>query len=119
MGRRNRREPILIKNIEIIDTANKGRSVAKYDGRAIFINKGVPGDICDIKVFRRKRKFWEASIDTIHTYSNKRTKLFYVRSECKLSVILEYTNIQCFFVKKNLMSMIIFVSSAEQKIFQE
>ena len=74
MGRSNRRKPILINNIEIIDTANKGRSVAKHDGRAIFVDKGVPGDICDIKVFRRRKKFWEASIEKFHTYSNKRTQ---------------------------------------------
>ena len=74
MGRSNRRKPILINNIEIIDTANKGRSVAKHDGRAIFVDKGVPGDICDIKVFKRRKKFWEASIEKFHAYSNKRTQ---------------------------------------------
>ena len=54
MGRQNRREPILIENIEIIDTANKGKSVAKHEGRAIFVQGGVPGDICDITVFKRR-----------------------------------------------------------------
>ena len=29
MGRQRRREPVLIENVEIIDTANKGKSVAK------------------------------------------------------------------------------------------
>ena len=73
MGRQKRREPILIENIEIIDTANKGKSVAKHDGRAIFVQGGVPGDICDITVFKRRKKFWEARIEKIHTYSNRRT----------------------------------------------
>ena len=74
MGRSKRREPIFIKNIEIIDTANKGKSFARHDGRAIFVEKGVPGDICDIKVFKRRRKFWQASIEKIHTLSKKRTE---------------------------------------------
>ena len=74
MGRSKRREPIFIKNIEIIDTANKGKSFARHEGRAIFVNKGVPGDICDIKVFKRRKKFWEASIEKIHTLSKKRTE---------------------------------------------
>ena len=73
MGRQNRREPILIENIEIIDTANKGKSVAKHEGRAIFVQGGVPGDICDITVFKRRKKFWEARIEKIHTYSKRRT----------------------------------------------
>ncbi len=73
MGRQKRREPILIENIEIIDTANKGKSVAKHDGIAIFVQGGVPGDICDITVFKRRKKFWEARIEKIHTYSKRRT----------------------------------------------
>jgi len=73
MGK-NRRQPILIENIEIIDTASKGKSVAKHDGRAIFVQGGVPGDICDITVLKRRKKYWEARIEKIHTYSKKRTE---------------------------------------------
>ena len=65
MPRKNRRTPIEIENIEIIDTASKGKSVAKHDGRVIFIKGGVPGDICNIKVFKRRKKFWEAEINKI------------------------------------------------------
>ncbi|MAW21563.1 MAG: 23S rRNA (uracil(1939)-C(5))-methyltransferase RlmD [Flavobacteriales bacterium] len=74
MGRQNRRKKILLENIEIIDTANKGRSIAKYDGRVIFVKDGVPGDVCDITIFKRRKKFWEAKIDKIHTYSERRIK---------------------------------------------
>jgi len=63
----------LIENIEIIDTASKGKSIAKHDGRAIFVQGGVPGDICDITVFKKRKKFWEARIEKIHNYSDKRT----------------------------------------------
>ena len=72
MRQQNRRKPLFLENIEIIDTANKGKSIAKYDGRVIFVEGGVPGDICDITIFKRKRKFWEARIEKIHTYSKKR-----------------------------------------------
>ncbi len=74
MGKQNRRRSIFLENIEIIDTASKGKSVAKHEGRAIFVQGGVPGDICDIVVFKRKKKFWEARIEKIHTYSERRTK---------------------------------------------
>ncbi len=72
MGRQNRRKPISLKNIEIIDTAGKGKSVAKHEGRAIFVQGGVPGDICDITVFKRRKKYWEARIEKIHEYSKRR-----------------------------------------------
>ena len=56
MRNQNRRKPLFLENIEIIDTANKGKSVAKHDGRVIFVQGGVPGDICDITVFKRREK---------------------------------------------------------------
>ena len=61
MGRK-KRKPFLLKEILITDTAFKGKSVAKYDGNVIFINGGVPGDLCDITVYKKKRKYWEARI---------------------------------------------------------
>ena len=74
MRKQNRRKPIFLENIEIIDTANKGKSVAKHDGRVIFVQGGVPGDICDITVFKRRKKFWEARIEKIHTLSVRRAE---------------------------------------------
>ena len=73
MGRK-KRKPLLLKEILITDTAFKGKSVAKYDGNVIFINGGVPGDLCDITVYKKKRKYWEARIEKIINYSEKREK---------------------------------------------
>ena len=72
MPRPNRRKNISLENIEIIDTANKGKSVAKHDGRIIFVNGGVPGDICNITVFKKRKKYWEANIDEIIKKSTSR-----------------------------------------------
>jgi len=72
MPRPNRRKNISLENIEIIDTANKGKSVAKHDGRIIFVNGGVPGDICNINVFKKRKKYWEANIDEIIKKSTSR-----------------------------------------------
>ena len=74
MRKQNRRKPLFLENIEIIDTANKGKSVAKHDSRVIFVQGGVPGDICDITVFKRRKKFWEARIEKIHTLSFRRAE---------------------------------------------
>ena len=74
MRKQNRRKPLFLENIEIIDTANKGKSVAKHDSRVIFVQGGVPGDICDITVFKRRKKFWEARIEKIHTLSVRRAE---------------------------------------------
>lgn len=73
MKRNKRRTQVLIESVKLIDTASKGKSIAKHDGRAIFVQGGVPGDVCDITVFKKKKNFWEARIEKIHTYSDKRT----------------------------------------------
>ena len=65
MSRKNRRKNISLENIEVINTASKGKSIARHDGRVIFINGAVPGDICNITVFKKRRKYWEARIDKI------------------------------------------------------
>ena len=74
MGNRKRKAPIIINNIEIIDTAYKGKAITKHEGRVIFVEGGVPGDICDIQIFKRKKKYWEAQIKKTHTYSKIRTE---------------------------------------------
>jgi len=74
VSRKNRRKPISIENIEILNTASKGKSVAKHNGRVIFVKGGVPGDICDITVFKRRKKFWEAKIEKIIKKSRYRIK---------------------------------------------
>ena len=65
MSRKNKRKNISLENIEVINTASKGKSIARHDGRVIFINGAIPGDICNITVFKKRRKYWEARIDKI------------------------------------------------------
>ena len=72
MPRQNRRKPIVLENIEIIDTATKGKSVARHDSVIIFIKGGVPGDICNITVFKKRKKYWEANINQIVKKSKSR-----------------------------------------------
>ena len=74
MGNRKRKAPIIINNIEIIDTASKGKAIAKHEGRVIFVEGGVPGDICDIQLVKRKKKYWQAQIKKTHTHSKIRTE---------------------------------------------
>ena len=74
MGNRKRKAPIIINNIEIIDTASKGKAIAKHEGRVIFVEGGVPGDICDIQLVKRKKKYWQAQIIKTHTHSKIRTE---------------------------------------------
>ncbi|MBE50343.1 MAG: 23S rRNA (uracil(1939)-C(5))-methyltransferase RlmD [Flavobacteriales bacterium] len=59
----------IIEKVEIIDVAKKGMSIAKHNSLTIFIRGGVPGDICDIKIFKRRKKYFEGIITKLHKHS--------------------------------------------------
>ncbi len=64
----------LFENIEVIDTAAKGKSVAKApDGKVIFLSNAVPGDIVDIQTGRKRKSFYEGKAVKFHKLSSKRT----------------------------------------------
>ena len=46
---------IFVENAEIVDISSEGKSVAKVDGMVIFVDGGVPGDIADVMITRKKK----------------------------------------------------------------
>jgi 23S rRNA (uracil1939-C5)-methyltransferase len=52
----------IIEQLEIIDIADEGRSVARYNDLVVFVTGAVPGDIVDARVTRSKRNFIEAKV---------------------------------------------------------
>ncbi|WP_298320746.1 23S rRNA (uracil(1939)-C(5))-methyltransferase RlmD [uncultured Aquimarina sp.] len=71
MARKNRKQ--VFKNIEVIDAGAKGKSIAKApDGKIIFINNAVPGDVVDIQTTKKRKAFYEGSATTFHKKSDKR-----------------------------------------------
>jgi len=63
----------LIEHAEITDAGAEGMAIARIDNRVVFVPYGVPGDVVDIQVIRRKKSFFEGRIVNFHTYSDKRT----------------------------------------------
>ena len=63
-----------IKNIKIIDISITGKSVSKYNNKVIFSNLGVPGDLCDIEIKRKRKNYSEGNIIKYHKLSKKRNK---------------------------------------------
>ncbi len=63
----------LFENIEVVDTAAKGKSVAKSpDGRVVFLSNAVPGDIVDIQTGRKRKSYYEGKAVKFHHLSDKR-----------------------------------------------
>ena len=73
MGRRSKNQ--LFEGVKVVDTASKGKTVAKTDeGAIIFLNSGVPGDVVDISTYKKKKGFYEGNIVKFHTLSEHRTE---------------------------------------------
>lgn len=71
---RKSRQPFLLEDVEIVDAGAEGMSVAKPDDKVVFIPFGVPGDIVDIEVFKKKKNCFEGRIKNIKTRSEKRVE---------------------------------------------
>lgn len=52
--RKNKR--YLVEEVEIVDTATKGQGIGKKDGKVIFVEKTVPGDVVDVLVLGKVKK---------------------------------------------------------------
>ncbi|HQS06293.1 MAG TPA: 23S rRNA (uracil(1939)-C(5))-methyltransferase RlmD, partial [Daejeonella sp.] len=65
-----------LQNIQVIDIAEEGKGVGKSDDLVIFIDKAVPGDIVDVELIRRKKKFYEGKIQNLVKPSEHRTEPF-------------------------------------------
>lgn len=61
-----------LENLRVIDASSDGQSVARIDNAVVFIEGGVPGDLVDVEVYRKKKKFFEARIVEIKESSPDR-----------------------------------------------
>jgi len=72
MGKR--RAYPLLENIEILDAGSEGKAVARVDNMVVFVPFLVPGDIADIQVIRKKKKYFEGRVVRIHKFSDRRVE---------------------------------------------
>ena len=73
MGRRKKN--IVLEKIKLTGAGSLGKVIAKSPGeKIIFTKNGVPGDIVDIRVKRKRKSYIEGDIIKIHKHSTKRDK---------------------------------------------
>lgn len=75
MAKRKKQHPILEK-VTITDVAAEGKAIAKVDDLVIFVPYVVPGDVVDLQLKRKRKRFAEAEAIRFHNYSSTRTEPF-------------------------------------------
>jgi 23S rRNA (uracil1939-C5)-methyltransferase len=76
MAKRTHREPKIFESIEITGIADKGKAVGRHEGQVVFVENAVPGDVCDVYVFKSRKGFHEGRIERLITPSADRTESF-------------------------------------------
>lgn len=75
MGRRFKKR--IIPEIEITGIADKGKSVGRdAEGRVIFVDEAVPGDVVDVLVYKKKKGYFIGAAQDFHQYSDDRIEPF-------------------------------------------
>ena len=73
--RKNKPAPILEK-VLIEDYAAEGKSLARVDGKVVFVEGAVPGDVVDVQLQKNKADWAEGFVKHFHSYSEIRVKPF-------------------------------------------
>ncbi len=64
----------LHENIEIIDISSEGAGVAKINNWVVFVEGAVPGDVCNISIYKKKKSFGFAKIKELVKPSSHRVE---------------------------------------------
>lgn len=62
----------LLEKVKITDIGTEGNAVAKVDGQVVFVPMLIPGDVVDIRVRKKRRKYMEGTAVRFHEYSSDR-----------------------------------------------
>lgn len=70
-----RKKNFILESIAIHDAGAKGVGVGKApDGKVVFVDKVVPGDVCDVFVYKNRGGYYHASPRVFRQLSDKRTE---------------------------------------------
>lgn len=72
MGRK--KELPLLERVTITDIGAEGNALARVDNMVVFVPMLIPGDVVDIRVIRKRKKFMEGRVVKFHEYSPDRIK---------------------------------------------
>ena len=72
MGRR--KELPLLEKVKITDIGAEGNALARVDNLVVFVPMLIPGDVVDLRVIRKRKKYLEGIVIRFHEYSAERIK---------------------------------------------
>ncbi|MHA7108523.1 23S rRNA (uracil(1939)-C(5))-methyltransferase RlmD [Sunxiuqinia elliptica] len=75
MGRSRKKKP-LYEQVTITDIGAEGKALARVNDMVVFTTHAIPGDVVDLQVTKKRKKYQEARIVKIHEKSADRVEAF-------------------------------------------
>jgi 23S rRNA (uracil1939-C5)-methyltransferase len=73
---KKQRKQVVLEKVLVQDYAAEGKSLARVDGKVIFIEGAVPGDLVDVQLSKNKADWAEGHTVKIHSLSSDRVTPF-------------------------------------------
>lgn len=73
---RRKKKNIIVEKLLIEDYAAEGKSLARTDGKVIFVENAVPGDVVNVRLLKNKKDWAEGVALQFHSYSADRVEPF-------------------------------------------
>lgn len=71
-----RRKKFVVKDLTVTDYASEGKSLGRIEGKVIFVEGAVPGDVADIFITKNKKDWAEGKAINFTEYSKQRIEPF-------------------------------------------
>lgn len=65
-----------VEGLEIVDLAAEGKALGRLNDQVVFVAGTVPGDVVDIQINNKRRRFMEGYVTRFVKYSDKRVEPF-------------------------------------------
>ena len=75
MGRRKRKKPFY-ENVKIEDIGAEGKAVARVGDVVVFTKLAIPGDVVDLQVTKKRKRYQEAIVKEFKAYSEDIAEAF-------------------------------------------
>ncbi len=73
---KNKKEELIVEDVLIESVAAEGKALAHVDGAVLFVEFGVPGDVVDVRIGKRRKNYLEGRIVRIKKPSEHRLEPF-------------------------------------------
>ncbi len=73
---RKRKKPTILEKMKVEDYASEGRSLGRWSGKVVFVERTVPGDLVDVFLYKNKKDWAEGYPMLFHELSSRRVVPF-------------------------------------------